>query len=159
MRQGTRANFTGKQLEGVIDGILKNKGYTLVKTKDFPILKEVGSRAAEVNERIFSRQYPLCKSVYDTDIKCDFVLYYPQKHSDGLVIEAKWQQSGGSVDEKYPFLVLNIKEKYPYPTVIVLDGGGYKKTAEEWLRAQVDSKLIHVFNMQEFLIWANGEDL
>jgi hypothetical protein len=32
------------------------------------------------------------------------------KFSDGLIIECKWQESAGSVDEKYPFVVLNIKK-------------------------------------------------
>lgn len=48
---------------------------------------------------------------------------------DGLVIQCKWQASSGSVEEKYPFEVLNI-QKDEYPTIIVLDGGGYSKGSE-----------------------------
>lgn len=34
----------------------------------------------------------------------------------------------GSVDEKYPFAVHNIM-KIGVPSIILIDGGGYKKTA------------------------------
>jgi hypothetical protein len=104
-------------------------------------------------------QYPLCKGIYETDLKCDFVIFHPTKHPNRLVIEAKWQQAVGSVDEKFPYLVANIRERYPYATVIVLDGGGYKPTAERWLRAQVGVKLLKVMNMREFQIWSNSEAL
>ena len=76
-----------------------------------------------------------------------------------MVIESKWQQSSGSVDEKFPYLVLNIRERYPCATIIVLDGGGFKKGAEEWLRRQVNDKLVHVFNMMEFQKWSNSDEL
>jgi len=52
-----------------------------------------------------------------------------------------------------------IWERYPDATIVILDGGGYKKQADKWLRAQIDGKLLHVFNMQEFQKWSNGESL
>jgi hypothetical protein len=69
----------------------------------------------------------------------------PDRHHDNLIIESKWQQSRGSVDEKFPFLVANIPERYPHATIIILDGGGYIKQAELWLRAQIDGTLLLVF--------------
>ena len=86
---------------------------------------------------------------------CDFHLFHPEKHPDGLIIESKWQQSVGSVDEKYPYLVLNIKTKYPAKTIIILDGRGYKPKAKIWLRSQIGNNLIAVFDMSEFQVWAN----
>lgn len=67
-----------------------------------------------------------------------------------MVIESKWQQASGSVDEKFPYLVENIKKQYPYKTLIVIDGGGYKRKALEWMKKQVDDKLIGVYGMDEF---------
>jgi DNA adenine methylase len=84
-------------------------------------------------------------------------VYHPSKHADCLVIEAKWQQANGSVDEKFPYLVMNIREQYPYAAIVVLDGGGFKEGAKDWLRRQVDDKLVHVFNMMEFQRWTNGD--
>ena len=59
------------------------------------------------------------------------------------------------MDEKYPFLVLNVKTKYPHRTVLVLDGRGYKKEVQAWLKSQVDDKLLSVLDMSEFQKWAN----
>lgn len=148
MKQGTFANYTGYKLQKFIFNHLIDKGYT-------PIDKRHFRAGCYLEQPIFTPEYLLCKGIYGTDIKCDFILYHPQKHPDCLIIESKWQQGSGSVDEKFPYLVANIKEKYPHATIIVLDGGGYKKQMEIWLRNQVDSKLIHVFNMMEFQKWAN----
>jgi hypothetical protein len=49
--------------------------------------------------------------------------------------------------------------KAPTRDVTVLDGGGYKKQAEQWLRAQIDETLFYVFNMPEFQKWSNGLEL
>ena len=38
-------------------------------------------------------------------------------------------------------------------------GGGYRPGAERWLRRQTDSKLLHVFNLTEFLTWVNQGNL
>ncbi len=89
-------------------------------------------------------------------MKCDFILYHPTQYPSCFIIEAKWQQSGGSVDEKFPYLVLNIREKYPCATIVVIEGGGYRKEALAWLRNQEDKKLVHVFNMSEFFKWASS---
>jgi len=104
---------------------------------------------------IYTRQYQL-ESIYGTPLKCDFILYHPTQYPSCILIEAKWQQSGGSVDEKFPYLVLNIREKYPCATIVVIEGGGYRKEALAWLRNQEDKKLVHVFNMSEFFKWASS---
>jgi hypothetical protein len=64
------------------------------------------------------------------------------------------------VDEKYPYLVLNIQMQYQSPTILVLDGGGYKKGAERWVRSQAGhGNLLHVLNMNEFATWVNKGNL
>lgn len=66
-----------------------------------------------------------------------------------------YKQTGGSVDEKYPYLIINIQTRYPHKTILVLDGGGYKKGAEEWIRNEVGNSLIAVYSMAEFQTWVN----
>lgn len=150
---GTRANETGNSLQTFVLHKLKEKGYQQVDKKHFKALRYM-------EQSIFTPQFPLCKGIYDNDVKCDFILYHPTKQKDCLVIECKWQEKSGSVDEKFPYLVQNIKEKFPHATIIILDGGGYKKEAEAWLKKQVDGKkLVHVFTMSEFQKWSNGNEL
>jgi hypothetical protein len=88
----------------------------------------------------------------------DFLLYDADV-DQYLVIECKWQQSPGSVDEKYPYLVRNIKEQSPYPCLVLLDGNGYKPAAKEWLLTQVDEKLLGVLSMSEFVKWFMTQDI
>ena len=145
---GTVANETGKSLEDFIENHLVSAGYTFIDKKKF-------KPALYLEQPIYSKQVYISRSIYDTATYCDFVLYHPDKHPECLIIESKWQQSKGSVDEKYPFLVLNIQTKYPYNTVLLLDGGGYKEGAENWIREQVGNTLVGVYSMVEFQSWAN----
>ena len=149
---GTCANDNGQLMEKQIEMILLHHKYAEIPKYRF--------RAARyLRQPIFSKQFHLGQSIYGTDLFCDFILYHPAKFPDCLIIESKWQQSSGSVDEKFPFLVDNLKQPYCPPSVIVLDGGGYKPQAEAWLRSQTDAKLLHVFCMKDFQKWANSGNI
>ena len=142
------ANYTGNQLERFVNERLTEKGYTFVPRERF-------RAATYLDQPIYSRQFAICKSIFETDAHCDFIVFHPEKHPESLIIESKWQQSGGSVDEKYVYTVENIQKRYPHKTVLLFDGGGYKKQTETWVRKQVGGNLLHVFNMAEFQKWAN----
>lgn len=75
----------------------------------------------------------------------------------GLIIECKWQASGGSVDEKFPYLNLNIQQSYPAPTIVVIGGEGMREGAIKWLRQQVtyNRNLLGVYSLDRFIAWAN----
>ena len=146
----TQANNTGTVLERFILSRLDERGYTLIPRNRFVPARILG-------QPIYTRKFHVGKSIYGTAQYCDFIAYHPERWPDNLIIESKWQQSGGSVDEKYPYLVLNIQIQYQCPTILVLDGGGYKKGAESWIRSQVGHGYFrHVFNMKEFATWANS---
>ncbi len=109
-----------------------------------------------LSQKLYTRQLVIAQTIYGTEWNVDFTLYNPSGTPISLIIECKWQQSSGSVDEKYPYLVHNIKEQSPYPAIVLLDGESYKPEAKEWLKKQVDGKLfLGVFNMGEFTKWAN----
>jgi hypothetical protein len=98
----------------------------------------------------------LCESIYGHIIKCDFIVYHPRLWRECLVIESKWQQVSGSVDEKYPYTVINLKERSPIQSIIVVDGNGQKTGSVAWLHSQVDGqKLLAVFGMAAFQKWVN----
>jgi len=149
---GGQANKTGSVLELFIKRLIEDNGYLPFpnhKDQLFVNRKSVGGKQ-------YSTQVPCGTSIYESQRKCDFLIMNQEKFPDGLVIECKWQQSAGSVDEKYPFTVFNIL-KIGVPTIILLDGNGYKKTAMEWLKSQAhpSKALIGVYNMAEFQALVN----
>ena len=150
LSSGAFANFTGKRLGQFIEELIRQAGYTYVKPQIF-------LRGAVAP--VYTKECVVGADLYGKDHKADFVLYHPTKWPQCLVIESKWQQSGGSVDEKYPFLVFSIK-KIQKPSIIVLDGKGYKPEARLWLEREVDGKiLLHVLDMAAFLTFANAGGL
>lgn len=101
----------------------------------------------ELQQPIFAEQCPIGSDIYGKSRRVDFILYHPRRWTDGLVIQCKWQASHGTVDEKFPFEVLSIQLN-EFPTIIVLDGGGYRPGAEQWLRGQAGkNKLLHVHSL------------
>lgn len=150
---GTQANYTGTILERFILDRLNEQGYTYVLPIRF-------TPARVLEQPIYTRRFHVGQSIYDTPQYCDFIVYHPKKWPNNLIIESKWQEVGGSVDEKYPYLVLNIQMKYTSLTILILDGGGYKKGAEKWIRSQAgNGNLLMVFNMQQFTAWVNKGNL
>ena len=149
---GAKANWNGKVFEDFVHDNLIRNGFTYTDLKQLPLTNNKGS------SKSFTSQFNLSKTIYGTKWMVDFLLYDADVDKY-LVIECKWQQSPGSVDEKYPYLVTNIKEKSPYPCLVLLDGNGYKPAAKEWLLTQVDEKLLGVLSMSEFVKWFMTQDI
>ena len=153
MDPGARANRASKALIKFVKRILDDAGYTFIERRKF-------DTATFLRQPIYTQDYKVGESIYNRPLTCDFILLHPEKYPDRLIIECRWQQSRGSVDQKFPYLVRNIQEKFPCPAIIVLDGSGYHSGAAEWLRNQVDGeKLLEVFSMSEFQTWVNNENL
>lgn len=149
----TNADHVGTVLHQSIVRDLDNLGYMFV-----PRTRFVPSHILE--QPIYTRRFYVGKSIYEVKQFCDFIVYHPERWPANLIIESKWQKSGGTVDEKFPYLALNIQNRYPCPTILVLDGGGYKEGAERWIRSQAGhGNFNHVFNRQEFAAWINAGNL
>lgn len=146
MTDGAKANRTGNTLERFVEQTLLSQGYL-----------RVPDRGTAFDERTtmpgkhFASQVPIGTTVYETRRRCDFLVLNPITFPEGLVIECKWQQSSGSVDEKFPFLLLNI-DRSKIPTIVLLDGSGFKPAAKTWLLDQSKSHplLRAVWSMSEF---------
>lgn len=157
MRQGGEiANRTGSSLERFISDTVKGEDYVYVENDRFILYMSGVGKYVIGSVKVFTKQLNICNSIYGNPIRCDFMLYNSEKIPLGLVIESKWQQSKGSVDEKFPYLERNIREQYPFDTIVVLDGGGYKPSANKWLRSMVGGNFIGVFNMMEFRTYVNN---
>src|SRR3990167_911590 len=135
MSSGKKANRTGSRLEQFVEQALKDAGYTEFwnfKKTAFENRKTIGGKQ-------YMTQLVVGQTIYETTRKCDFFIVNRERFPDDLIIECKWQQSSGSVDEKYPFLLFNIL-KTGIPTIVLMDGDGYKPAAMAWLKAQVHEK-------------------
>ena len=103
-------------------------------------------------------------SIYGHPAVSEFVAVEPS--GTRTRIECKWQQSSGSVDEKFPYVYLNALEAVPEEHVIILvDGGGAKPNAVAWLKNAAKNGLyktnknknIEVMSLAEFTAWANTD--
>lgn len=158
MNQGGRAVISGNVLENTVEVILQTHGYLEI-CRDLPKKRRRDWLVYSTEPRKrYARQVYIGAGIYGTDIYVDFYIFNAASIPDGLIIECKWQQAGGSVDEKLPYLNLNIQACYPSPAVVLIDGEGMKKGAIDWLTKQVgtNSNLLGVHNLSRFISWANN---
>lgn len=131
-QQGQRANMTGKRAESTI----------------YCFVKELGYRT--------ERQYPICVGIHGATMKTDLYIHPTDKFPKGIAIESKWQEKNGSVDEKYCFLIENIRTRYKAPAIVVYGGGGARPGMIRWMRSQVDGqRILAVLSWEKFFVWAN----
>ena len=144
---GSHANRTGNRLERFVEEALKEHKYV----EFWNHKKQIFENRRTIGGKQYAKQVPVGETIYGGERKADFLVLNNEKWEEGLMVECKWQQSSGSVHEKYPFLCFNIM-KTGVPTVILLDGGGYPASAEEWLKGQADPKraLVAVWDMSKF---------
>ncbi len=93
-------------------------------------------------------------NIFDGDMKAGLLIKGLKGFEDGLIVEYRSQEVAGSTDEKITFLILNILEKYPHPTVVILDGNGWREGALRWVEKCAGDKLIEVNrSVGEFNNW------
>jgi hypothetical protein len=140
-------------LERLVEEALRSRGYVEFwnhKTQLF-------DNRAILAGRQYSKQVICGNTIYETARKVDFLVINKALFPHGLIVECKWQQVAGSVDEKYPFLLFNIM-KTGIPTVILIDGDGYRLAALKFLKDEVSrtSSLRGAWTMKEFQTQVNN---
>ncbi len=132
IKQGALANMSGHILEKTIIPMMQGYGYKVIihsETKKHPEL---------LNEKkIVFTNVPFT-SIYNHTGKTEYVIINTAKGKK-IRVEAKNQQSAGSVDEKFPNLFLNAIYSYPEDEIILLiEGKGWKPGALNWIRNAVN---------------------
>lgn len=136
---------SGKLFESQIRSVIDRCGYTYC------------DRDSQLETPYYKTQFAhsKAKSLYGKSMRADFFCWHPVKWPNGLIIEAKYQAVGGSVDEKYPYTVLSLKQ-IDFPSVIIFEGGGATRSAIEWAVSQADNKKHYSFDgISEFIRAAN----
>ncbi len=109
------------------------------------------------NPKRYAKQVYIGSSIYETEINVDFYIVGSGLFPLGLIVECKWQEDKGSVDEKYPYLYLNIKNCYRVPTIVIVGGDGMRQGSIDWFKKQIpdNQNLLGVHKLEGFITWAN----
>jgi hypothetical protein len=144
---GHKANQTGQAFESFVENILRDNGYAEFQGPK----KQLFATRKIIDGRQYAKQVACGEGLYGTKRRCDFLVFNKNRFPEDLIIECRWQQKSGSVDEKLPYLLLCI-QKTALPTIIVIDGKGFRKEAMEWLKGNVGKTeaLLGVYSMEEF---------
>ena len=155
--QGNAANSSGNVFEQAVISTMTAKGFQVA------MYREWQKSPSLYGGELLLKNVPY-NTIYGHQGNTEFLLKSTSRHIE-IRIECKWQQAAGSVDEKFPYLYLNCIEAMPESHIIILvDGGGYKQGAINWLNTTVNSKryqsqnngkTIQVMNLVEFIRWAN----
>lgn len=123
--QGRMANATVASLEKRVALLFEGRGYASLKTVP----------ANPDRPYFIQQERTLFRSIYGTALRIDFYAWHPMKYPSGMVIECKVQSVPGSVDEKYPYAVLNMNAT-GVPAILIIEGGGAKEGAVRWCLQQ-----------------------
>lgn len=145
------STHSGKFLEQVLRSELQARGF------HFRTHAEDAENLDMFEPRLVVSNVPY-RSLYGCSSRSEFVI------TDGprkIRVECRWQESSGSVDEKFPYLLRNAIECMPENEVLILHGGdGARSEAIEWLKreaSKISAKRIFVVNINEFLRWVRRE--
>ncbi len=157
--KGAMANINGKVFEDVMIPIFQKNGFPVIPESKFIKCK---TKYKDVTKCVLKNA--AFKSIYGHTGHTEFVIVDATRR---IRIEAKFQASSGSVDEKFPYMIANIAQ-YPEDEIIfVVDGGGYKACAREWLQKTIEenaeeyqttyNKTVKLMNFTELINWFNHE--
>lgn len=122
---GALANRQGNILEQQVRQAFASHGFREVAFAEYEKLASGSTLPGVPVPDLLVRRVPY-QSIYGHRGVTEFLAV---SASRGLAIriECKWQQSQGSVDEKFPYLYLNCIQAMPEREIILLiDGNGYK---------------------------------
>lgn len=138
--QGRQATHNGSFAEKDLFQRLQAQGYT--QWSDPPTL---------FAEPYFVHQHagPF-KSIYGTPLVVDFFIWHPWKHPYGLLIEIKYQEISGSVDEKFPYTIANLHAAN-IPSILLAFGDGARAEAKQWCLRQQNSLLTVFTRMDDWI--------
>ncbi|CAK0745580.1 putative PD-(D/E)XK nuclease domain-containing protein [Gammaproteobacteria bacterium] len=143
-QQGRQANTNGRDFEDLIAQSLRSKGYC--KLDEIPLSTD---KAFYIPQ--FSGHF---QSIYGLPMRVDFYAWHPTKFPDGLIIECKYQETSGSADEKFPYVIASLKQT-GIPAFFFIIGRGAKRSAVDWAINQQDEKIKVFQSLEEFMKFAN----
>ena len=158
--QGAAANRNGAIVEQMLIPAFTRCGFPVYSERQIQMHPEL---VTNCNRYVMTNAS--YTSIYgSTRSRTEYLIIHVDRQ---IRVEVKFQVSNGSVDEKYPYMLLNAIYAYPEKEVVfIVDGGGYKDGAREWLQCQIDNnwlnyrgmgKDIKLMTIVEFVTWFTRE--
>ena len=138
--QGLNAMRHGKILPGALEEIFGLLG--------IPVMSEAEYRAALVQPPVVAVKGARFMNIYGYYGTTDFVLRDSVRGIE-MRFWCKWQETAGTVDEKLPYLLANLK-RFPEREVVFLVGGdGWRNGALDWLKEKTKRYARHVNRVKQ----------
>lgn len=142
--QAQEANHSGQFLEQAIMNDFKRRGVLVEDDKHTHGMRHL------FQDKYLLKNVPYM-SIYGCKSKSEFV-YVNQRTELKVRIECRWQQEGGSVDEKFVYFFENAK-RVPEPYVwLIIDGNGARAKALFWIKREAlahQAKKIRIYSLVE----------
>jgi hypothetical protein len=157
--QGANISNSGRRPEKDLEYYLGVLKYSIVSGMDarsatawFASGRDISDwfiRQADHSNGVYIMRHALAENIYGIPWKVDCVLWHPVYWTKCLYIEVKTQGFGGSVDEKFPFMVASLLALRKTCCVLLL-GDGARPGAIQWLKSH-QSEDFHVFRQMHDL--------
>lgn len=133
-------------LKNIVKSLLEENGYIKVDS--------------ETDIYRFSKTFvskPKYKSIYGNSSTSDFMVFNIRTNRKTR-IEVKWQQTSGSVEQKFPYFYINATTAMPKDedVIYILSGEGHSYGAKKWFKKAAEQnslqvkKSIKVMSLSEF---------
>jgi len=142
-----KAGKTGSGWEKSVANMLNDVGFVEIDKKNID---------DSVLTKWYCRQYNKFHSVYGKIAAIDLLIFDLDHFPEKLAVELKYQASGGSVDEKFPFVILNLRrwfKRHGIKGALFLNGGKYCSEALSWVLSQQDENLFVVESYSDVYNW------
>jgi len=146
MNQGQESNLSGTFLEQTVERAFNQRGVRSV------LWREKYRNDDLFEDRLLLKQVPFSSLYIGHEARIDFVFRLGPLFK--LAIECKAQNDSGSVDEKFPYVLLSAQKAMPWENIwILLFGGGFRSGGRSWLEENakaIPGKIIRVMDLNQF---------
>jgi PD-(D/E)XK nuclease superfamily domain len=161
----SNAGANGAALERLIQSTQAFRPYVELGKNGRKTLKDIGLSAAPGlvgGKPFYSLRTTVdgLHSIYGVNWTVDVFVWHPTKMANGFVMECKWQQVGGSTDDKLPFSVLSLDHLKTSCGVevsaLMLDAAGARECVKDWVERECNARDIRFFRQGSvFARWAD----
>jgi hypothetical protein len=110
--QGSYASKQGHILESTVESTFREKSFEVL------MFRKWQKKPEQHGKELLLKNCPFT-NIYHQPGNTEFLLK-SEKYNCEIRIECKWQQSSGSVDEKFPYLYLNCIEAMPEKHIVIV---------------------------------------